>query len=132
MVFDCQHRRPHIVYGTAKPFSAHAGYFLAFQYSVNIMVSKRGTIWIHSTFPVDNAIGDAAIRSFGGILLGNTLVHINGGITHLQKPLILWIGVLVGVNHRVSIWSLRKKISCHRHHRLLPIFLNQYISTLLL
>ena len=120
MVFDCQYRRPYIVYGTAKPFAAHAGNLLAFQDTVNIMVSERGTIWIHGTFPVDNAIGDAAIRSFGGILLSNTLVHINGGIAHLQKPLILWIGVLVGVNHRVGIGALREKISCHHHHRLTP------------
>ena len=121
MVFDCQHRRPHIVYGTAKPFAAHAGNLLAFQDTVNIMVSERGTIWIHGTFPVDNAIGDAAIRSFGGILVGNTLVHINGSISHLQKPLILRIGVLVGVNHRVSIGALREEISCHRHHRPTPL-----------
>ena len=121
MVFDCQHRRPHIVYGTAKPFTAHAGNLLAFQDTVNIMVSERRTIWIHGTFPVDNTIGNTAIRSFGGILLGNTLVHINGGIAHLQKPLILRIGVLVGINHRVSIGALREEISCHNHHRPTPL-----------
>ena len=111
MVFDGQHSRPDIVYGTAKPFAAHVGNLFAFQDTVNIMVRERGTIWIHSTFPVDNTIGNAAVRSFGGVLLGNTLVHINGGIAHLQKPLILRVSVLVGVNHRVGIGTLREKIN---------------------
>ena len=116
MVFDGQHRRPHIVHGTAKPFTAHAWNLLSFQDTMNIMVSERGTIRIHSTFPVNDSIGNTAIRSFGGILLGNTLVHINGGIAHLQKPLILWVGVLVGVYHRVSIGTLWEKISRHNSH----------------
>ena len=115
MVFDCQHRRPHIVYSTAKPFAAHAGNLLAFQDTVNIMVSERGAIRIHGTFPVDDSIRKAAVRSFGGVLLGNTLVHINGGIAHLQKPLILRVGVLVGVNHRVSIGALREKVKYGSH-----------------
>ena len=121
MVFDGKHSRPHIVHGTTKPFAAHAGNLLALQDAVNIMVSERGTIRIHGTFPVDDSIRNAAVRSFGGILLGNTLVHINGGIAHLQKPLILRIGVLVGVNHRVGIGALWKKISWHNHHRLTPL-----------
>ena len=121
MVFDGQHSRPDIIYRTAKPFTAHAGNLLSFQDTVNIMVRERGTIRIHGTFPVDDSIRNAAVRSFDGILLGNTLVHINGGIAHLQKPLILRVCVLVGVNHRVSIGALRKEISCHCHHHLIPL-----------
>ena len=116
MVFDGQHRRPHIIDRAAKPFTAHAGNLLAFQSTVNIMVRERGAVRIHGTFPIDNAIGNTAVRSFGGILLGHTLVHINGGIAHLQKPLILRIGVLVGINHRVGMGALWEKISRHNSH----------------
>ena len=121
MVFNGQHRRPHIVYGTAKPFAAHAGNLLALQGTMNIMVRERGAVRIHGTFPVDDAVRNTAVRSFGGVLLGHTLVHINGGIAHLQKPLILRVGVLVGVDHGVGIGALRKEISCHNHHRLTPL-----------
>ena len=120
MVFNGQHRRPHIVYGTAKPFAAHAGNLLALQGTVNIMVRERGAVRIHGTFPIDNAIGNTAVWSFGGILLGHTLVHINGGIAHLQKPLILRIGVLVGINHRVGMGALWEEISGHCHHHITP------------
>ena len=120
VIFNCQHRCSDIIYRTVEPFTAHAGYLLAFQNPVNIMVSKRRTIRIHGTFPVNNPVGYATIRSFGGILLGNTLVYVNGGITHLQKPLILRIGILVGVNHRVSLGALWEKISCHCRHHLTP------------
>ena len=117
MVFDGQHSSPDIIYRTAKPFTAHTCNLFSFQDAMNIMVSKRGTVRIHGTFPVDDSIRNAAVRSFGGVLLGNTLVHINGGIAHLQKPLILRVCVLVGVNHRVGIGALREEISCHcRHH----------------
>ena len=120
MVFDGQHRRPHIVYGTAKPFAAHAGNLLALQGTMNIMVRERGAVRIHGTFPVDDAVRNTAVRSFGGVLLGHTLVHINGGIAYLQKPLILRIGVLVGINHRVGMGALWEEISCHCRHHLIP------------
>ena len=81
--FDGQHRRPHIIYGAAKPFAAHSGDLLALQRAVNIMVCERGAVRIHGTSPIDNAIRNTAIWSSGGILLGHTLVHIDGGIPHL-------------------------------------------------
>ena len=111
MVFDGQHSRLDILYPAAKPFTAHAWNLLSFQDTMNIMVSERGTIRIHSTFPIDNTIGNTAVRSFGGVLLSNTLVYINGSIAHLQKPLILRIGVLVGIDHWVGIGALRKEIN---------------------
>lgn len=115
MIFNCQHRCPDITYRTAEPFTAHAGNLLALQDAVNIMVRERGTVWIHGTFPVDDSIRNTAIRPFGWVLLGNTLVHINGGISHLQKPSILRVGVLVGVNHRVGIGALREKVKYGSH-----------------
>lgn len=120
MVFNGQHRRPHIVYGTAKPFAAHAGNLLALQGTMNIMVRERGAVRIHGTFPVDDAVRNTAVRSFGGVLLGNTLVHINGGIAYLQKPLILRIGVLVGIDHWVGMGALWEEISFHCRHHLIP------------
>ena len=120
MVFDSQHRRPHIIDRTAEPFAAHSGYFLTFQRTVNIMIRERGSVRIHGTFPVDDTVRNTAIRSFCGILLGHTLVHINGSIAHLQKPSILRVGILVDVYHRVSGRALGEEISWHCHHRLTP------------
>ena len=126
MVFDGQHRRPHIIYGTAKPFAAHSGDLLALQRAVNIMVCERGAVRIHGTSPIDNAIRNTAIWSSGGILLGHTLVHINGGVPHLQKPSILRIGVLVGVYHWVGMGALREEISCHCYHHPTPWALSYF------
>ena len=121
MVFDGQHSRLDILYPAAKPFTAHAWNLLSFQDTMNIMVRERGAVRIHGTFPIDDAIRNTAVRSFGGVLLSNTLIHINGGISHLQKPLILRIGVLVGINHRVGMGALREEISCHCHHHPTPL-----------
>ena len=126
MVFDGQHSRLDILYPAAKPFTAHAWNLLSFQDTMNIMVSERGTIRIHSTFPIDNTIGNTAVRSFGGVLLSNTLVYINGSIAHLQKPLILRIGVLVGVYHWVGMGTLREEISCHCYHHPTPWALSYF------
>ena len=126
MVFDGQHSRSDIIYTAAKPFAAHAGNLLALQGAMNIMVRERGAVRIHGTFPVDDAVRNTAVRSFGGVLLGHTLVHINGGVPHLQKPSILRIGVLVGVYHWVGMGALREEISCHCYHHPTPWALSYF------
>jgi len=64
----------------SEPFAAHAGDLLAFQDTVDVVVGEGGTVRIHGGFPVDDAVGNAAIGPLGGVLLGDTLVHVDGGV----------------------------------------------------
>ena len=116
---------PHLLHRTAEPLAAHALYALAFQHTVDIVVVKAAAVRVHGALPQYNAVGHAAVRPLGGVLLRHALVHIHGGVAHFQQATVLGVGVLVGVDHGVGGRALGEEVSWHCHHRPLMIFSNQ-------
>ncbi len=109
---DC---RTHIVHRAFEPLAAHASDLLAAEHLVNILIGERTTVRVHGRLPQDNTIGYTSVRSLGGILLRHTLVHIHRGIAHFQKSLVLRVGVLIGIDHRVRCRALGEE--CHFRHQ---------------
>ena len=107
----------YLLYRTAEPLAAHALHALAFQHAVDIVVIEAAAVRVHGALPQHDAVGHAAVRPLGGVLLRHAPVHIHGGVAHFQQPLVLGVGVLVGVDHRVGGGALGEEILIrHRHH----------------
>ena len=107
----------YLLYRTAEPLAAHALHALAFQHAVDIVVVEAAAVRVHGALPQHDAVGHAAVRPLGGVLLRHAPVHIHGGVAHFQQPLVLGVGVLVGVDHRVGGGALGEEILIrHRHH----------------
>ena len=118
---DGQHRGAHIVHRTAEPLTAHAGDLLAFQHFMYIVVGERAAVRVHGGFPVDDAVGDAAVGPLGGVLLGHTLVHIDGGVAYFQQTSVLGVGVLICVDHGVACGTWGKEVR-HRYHSICSFY----------
>lgn len=105
---------PHLLHRAAEPFAAHALHALALQRTVDIVVVKAAAVRVHGALPQYNAVGHAAVRPLGGVLLRHAPVHIHGGVAHFQQAAVLGVGVLVGVDHRVGSGALGEKLLRHQ------------------
>src|SRR5699024_9380172 len=74
----------HILHRAAEPFAAHALHALALQHAVDIVVIEAAAIRVHGALPQYDAVGHAAVRPLGGVLLRHAPVHIHSGVTHFQ------------------------------------------------
>ena len=121
---DGQHRRAHIVHRAAEPLAAHAGDALAFQHSMYVVIGERAAVRVHGGGSVDDAVGDAAVGPLGGVLLGDALVHVDGGVADFQQANVLGVGVLVGVDGGMGEGAWGEEVR-HRYHRPLKTFCPQ-------
>ena len=103
----------YVLHRAAEPLAAHALHALALQHAVDIVVIEAAAIRVHGALPQHNMVGHAAVRPLGGVLLCHAPVHIHGGVAYFQQALVLGVGVLVGVDHRVGGWALGEEIWTH-------------------
>lgn len=80
-----------------------------------VVVGEGAAVRIHGGFPVDDAVGDAAIGTLGGVLLGHALVHVDGGVANFQQAGVLGVGIRVGVNHGVGGGAWGEEVRHNQH-----------------
>ena len=107
----------HLLHGAAEPLAAYTLHTLAFQHAVDIVVVETAAVRVHGALPQYDAVGHAAVRPLGGVLLRHAPVHAYGGVTHFQQAAVLGVGVLVGIDHGMGGRALGEEVSWHWYRR---------------
>ena len=105
------YRRPDLANRTTEPLSLGILHSHSTQHAVYLVVGKRGAVATHGRLLEDNAVG-ARSGPQRWILLRHAMLHIDGGVSDLQQPTVLRVGIFVGIDGRMRRRAGGEKV-CH-------------------
>ena len=94
------YRRPDLANRTTEPLSLGILHSHSTQHAVYLVVGKRGAVATHGRLLEDNAVGARPGRSVG-YCCATRCLHIDGGVSDLQQPTVLRVGIFVGIDGRM-------------------------------
>ena len=108
-----QHRRPHLGHVALEPLPVGIADAPLPQLGMHVAVGEGRAVVAHGRLLQHDAVG----RRPGfddGILLGHPVADVDGGVTHLEQPVVLRIGVPVGVDFRLAYRPRGEELFTHR------------------